>query len=227
MDAVSAIQMDVKVGGVTYEILSATLEQAKEGRQHILREMRKCHPPVRRDLSPYAPHIKTITIDPSKTGLLIGPGGKYIRAAEEMSGVETIMVDQSGEIEINGPSFEAVQKAEQIIHLMVGELKPGQRIEAVEVSGVKEFGAFVDLAPGRTGLIHVSELCLEPVVKIADVVKIGDVFDVEVLKASSNGKCSLSRRAVLLKEGHTVPTPKKPPTLREKPVLKSTPIARK
>ena len=210
----TAIQMDVKVGGVTYDVLSSALEQAQEGRQFILREMRKCHLPPRRELSPYAPHIRVIQIDPEAKGRVIGPSGKYIRALEEMSGVDEVIVDESGEIEIDGPSFETVQRAIEMIHLMAGDITPGQLLKNVVVSGVKTFGAFVDFAPGRTGLVHVSELTPDFVENVDDVVKVGDSFDVEVISATRDGRFNLSRRLVLLKEKHQAEHKAQPPIAR-------------
>lgn len=223
VDAVTAIQMDVKVAGVRLDILSTALRQAKDGRAHILQEMRKCDPATRNDISPYAPHIRICQIDPSKNGRVIGAGGQNIRALEEQSGVESINVDDSGEIEIIGTSYESIQKAEEMMKLMIGELRKGQILKNVKVSGIKQFGVFVDYAPGRTGLVHVSELALTPVKNIEEVVSMGDVMDVEVLSTTSDGKCSLSRRAILRKQLSQNAPPS--PPVQEKPMRKeATPV---
>lgn len=215
-DAVSALQMDVKVNGLTFEILSAVLKQAKFGRMHILKEMDKCDPPVRKDLSPYAPHISIVKIDPANNGRVIGPGGQHIRALTDISGVTNINVDEDGEVEINGPSHESVEKCTRLLRLMASNPEVGTVLENVEVTGIKDFGAFVDFAPGRTGLVHVSELMPGPVTNVADVVSIGDRITVKVIASTAAGKTSLSRKALMPKEeGSQSPGT---PSLQTKPV---------
>ena len=205
-DAITALQMDVKVPGVTYKILSAALTQAKSGRKHILKEMDKCRPRARCEISPLAPHIKLTSIDSANVGKLIGPGGKTVRALEEESKT-TLLIDASGEIEINGSSFEDVERASELIQLTVGKLTVGQVIKNAVVVSIKSFGAFVSIAPGREGLVHLSEISAERVKDVKTVVKIGDRFDVKVLSCNAQNKYSFSRRALLPQPPTATATP--------------------
>ena len=198
--------MDVKVPGVTYKILSAALTQAKSGRKHILKEMDKCRPRARCEISPLAPHIKLTSIDSANVGKLIGPGGKTVRALEEESKT-TLLIDASGEIEINGSSFEDVERASELIQLTVGKLTVGQVIKNAVVVSIKSFGAFVSIAPGREGLVHLSEISAERVKDVKTVVKIGDRFDVKVLSCNAQNKYSFSRRALLPQPPTATTTP--------------------
>ena len=208
--------MDVKVPGVTYKILSAALRQAKRGRQHILKEMDKCRPPARCEISPLAPHIKITTIDGGNVGRLIGPGGKNIRAIEERSNT-TILVDDTGEIEINGPSFEDTERASELIQLTAGKLTVGQVIKDCIVVSVKSFGVFVNFAPGRKGLVHISEISTGHVKDITTMVKVGDRFDVQVISCNSKNECNFSRRALLSKVETAVTSPDPRAELKTKP----------
>eukprot|EP00210_Caulerpa_lentillifera_P001130 g1089.t1 len=217
-DAITAVQMDVKVKGLSPKILLDAVRAARKGRRHILTQMMSCAPAPNNTLSQYAPHIKVLRFDPELTGRLIGIGGKNIKAVAELSGVQTIQIDED-ELEIIGPSFETVAEAERLIGLIVGEIVPGQIIKGCVVNGIKQFGAFVDLAPGRSGLIHISELAAHPIQSVDEEVNVGDKIDVQVMASLPNGKFSLSRKALLVQNEELNNQESALPPLIEKPTL--------
>ncbi|KAI8473323.1 MAG: chloroplast polyribonucleotide phosphorylase [Monoraphidium minutum] len=207
---VSAFQMDIKVEGITLDIMRKAMAQAGEGRAHILKEMECCSPPPRRDLSTHAPVITMMRIDRSKIGALIGPGGKNIKAVGEASGA-TLEVDDNGDVWVSAPSRAAAQAAQDMVLAMTTSVEVGAifrraALESRPVVGVMPFGAFVEIAPGRQGLVHVSEYDRTPVADMARVAVVGDTMDVMMMGKTPDGKIKLSRKAVLLQDaGEEVP----------------------
>lgn len=218
-DAISAVQMDVKVKGLSPEILLSAFRSGRNGRKHILNQMTKCTPPTRNALSQYAPHIKILRFDPTLAGRLIGVGGKTIKAVSDWSGVQSINIEED-ELEVIGDSFDAVAEAERLIGLIIGDPVPGQVIKQCTVNGIKQFGAFVELAPGRSGLIHISELSVSPIKRVDEAVQLGDKIDVQVIASLPNGKFSLSRKALLVDdESSSEKSEASAPSLMQKPKL--------
>mmetsp|Transcript_10608 Transcript_10608/g.29279 ORF Transcript_10608/g.29279 Transcript_10608/m.29279 type:complete len:354 (-) Transcript_10608:793-1854(-) len=187
--------------GITLEIMEEALAQAKEGRKHILGEMRKCTPPPRNQLSPYSPRIAFMTIPVDKIGTVIGAGGRTARAIQEETGVD-LNVEQDGELQLKGPNDRALELAREMIMNLITDPEPGRVYRSAKVVQVTNFGAFVELAPKKDGLLHVSEWDFVRTASIADVVKVGDLVDVMVLEVSgSSGKIKLSRKSVLELDG--------------------------
>ena len=202
---VTAIQMDIKVQGITFDIMRQALAQAHAGRMHILGAMLEVLPAPRSTLSPYAPSITSIRIDPAKIGMVIGPGGKNIRALQEETGTK-IDIEDDGTVFISGPDQEGAQRARARIEQMTAEAKIGE-IYLGKVVRIMPFGAFVELFPGKDGLVHISELETHRVETVEDVVQLGDEINVMVTDIDPQGKISLSRKAVLTGE---MPPPKAP-----------------
>ncbi|PFK25048.1 polyribonucleotide nucleotidyltransferase [Bacillus cereus] len=194
---VTALQMDIKIDGLSREILEEALQQAKVGRVHILNHMLSVIPEPRTELSAYAPKIITMTINPDKIRDVIGPSGKQINKIIEETGVK-IDIEQDGTVFISSINQEMNDKAKKIIEDIVREVQVGEIYEG-KVKRVEKFGAFVELFSGKDGLVHISELALERVGKVEDVVKIGDVITVKVIEIDKQGRVNLSRK-VLLKE---------------------------
>ncbi|MEW6263699.1 MAG: polyribonucleotide nucleotidyltransferase [Thermodesulfobacteriota bacterium] len=200
---VTAVQMDIKIKGVTREIMSRALEQAREGRLHILEVMSRALDKPRAEISPYAPKMTTIQINPEKIKDLIGPGGKVIKAIQ--SETETrIEVDDSGKVVIYAPHAERAEAAVKAIRRMTQEPEVDQ-VYLGKVVKIMDFGAFVEILPGVDGLVHISQLSHERVQRVNDVVNEGDEILVKVLGIDKQGKIRLSRKAALeAKEGADV-----------------------
>ncbi|MBJ8051218.1 MULTISPECIES: polyribonucleotide nucleotidyltransferase [Bacillus cereus group] len=194
---VTALQMDIKIDGLSREILEEALQQAKVGRMHILDHMLSVIAEPRIELSAYAPKIITMTINPDKIRDVIGPSGKQINKIIEETGVK-IDIEQDGTVFISSINQEMNDKAKKIIEDIVREVQVGE-IYLGKVKRVEKFGAFVELFSGKDGLVHISELALERVGKVEDVVKIGDEISVKVIEIDKQGRVNLSRK-VLLKE---------------------------
>ncbi|WP_439741122.1 polyribonucleotide nucleotidyltransferase [Bacillus pseudomycoides] len=194
---VTALQMDIKIAGLSREILEEALQQAKVGRMHILDHMLSAIAEPRKELSAYAPKIITMTINPDKIRDVIGPSGKQINKIIEETGVK-IDIEQDGTVFISSIDQEMNEKAKKIIEDIVREVQVGE-IYLGKVKRVEKFGAFVGLFSGKDGLVHISELALERVGKVEDVVKIGDEISVKVIEIDKQGRVNLSRK-VLLKE---------------------------
>lgn len=194
---VTALQMDIKIDGLSREILEEALQQAKVGRMHILDHMLSVIAEPRTELSAYAPKIITMIINPDKIRDVIGPSGKQINKIIEETGVK-IDIEQDGTVFISSINQEMNDKAKKIIEDIVREVQVGEIYEG-KVKRVEKFGAFVELFSGKDGLVHISELALERVGKVEDVVKIGDVITVKVIEIDKQGRVNLSRK-VLLKE---------------------------
>lgn len=192
---ITAFQMDIKVEGITLEIMAAALQQAKEGRIHILNKMLEVCPKYKEQMSRYAPRIETIQIKPSKIAVVIGPGGKQIRAIIEQTGVQ-IDIDDTGLVSIAASDLESIEKAKQIIHGLTAEIEIG-RIYTGKVTSIAPFGLFVEILPGKEGLCHISEFDVARIASLDEFVKQGDVVSVKVLDINERGQIKLSRKATL------------------------------
>ncbi|HEU4562989.1 MAG TPA: polyribonucleotide nucleotidyltransferase, partial [Gemmatimonadaceae bacterium] len=194
---ITSIQMDIKIEGLDLTIMREALAQAREGRLHILGEMRKALPAPRPELSPYAPRIETLQISPEKIGDLIGPKGKTIRGIQDETGAE-INVDDSGLVTIAAVGGEAMERARGMVKALTQEPEIGATYEGTVVS-TTAFGAFVEILPGTEGLVHISELQHGRTEKTEDVVKKGDRITVKLLDRDERGRLRLSRKALLPK----------------------------
>ncbi|MCY9110600.1 polyribonucleotide nucleotidyltransferase [Bacillus atrophaeus] len=195
---VTALQMDIKIDGLSREILEEALQQAKKGRMEILSSMLNTLGEARKELSQYAPKILTMAINPDKIRDVIGPSGKQINKIIEDTGVK-IDIEQDGTIFISSTDESNNQKAKKIIEDLVREVEVGQ-LYLGKVKRIEKFGAFVEIFSGKDGLVHISELALERVGKVEDVVKIGDELLVKVTEIDKQGRVNLSRKAVLREE---------------------------
>jgi polyribonucleotide nucleotidyltransferase len=198
---ITGIQLDLKIAGINEEIIRATLEQAKIARIELLKRMLTAIRRPRSDIAPSAPRLLRTKIDPSKIGLLIGPGGKNIRALQEDTGT-TIDIEDDGTVVISCPSSAGAQEALARVEAMTEEIKVG-RIYNGTVSSIKDFGVFVEIAPGKDGLCHISELADGFVKHVDEVCKMGDKIPVKVISIDDQNRVKLSRRAALaeLNEG--------------------------
>jgi polyribonucleotide nucleotidyltransferase len=198
-EGITALQMDIKIKGISYEIMAEALAQAREARYFILDRMTEAMPEVRPELSPYAPRITVIHIDPEKIGTVIGPGGKMIRGIQEQTGVK-IDIEEDGSVYIASTDGPSAQQAQGMIEALVEEARVG-KIYTGKVVRTTDFGAFVEILPGQDGLVHISQLADYRVPSVEDVVRVGDEIMVMVTDIDSEGKIRLSRQAVL--EGWT------------------------
>jgi len=192
---ITAIQMDVKIPGITREIMTRALAQARDGRLYILGKMREVISEPRSELSPYAPRMETIQINPDKIRDVIGPGGKVIRSIVAETGAK-IDIEDSGRVVIMSPDKEACQKAIDRIKALTQEPEVGE-VYMARVTKVTDFGAFAEILPNTEGLIHISQLDHKRVQKVTDVVKEGDEVLVKVIDIDREGRIRLSRKAVL------------------------------
>lgn len=192
---ITAFQLDIKVEGINKHIMQAALAQAKQGRLHILSKMLEICPKPKEQLSTYAPRIETVFIKPSKIGIVIGPGGKQIRAITEETGVQ-IDIDDTGRISIASTSSAGMERAKEIIHSLTAEAEIGKVYKGRVVS-IVAFGCFVEIFPGKEGLCHISELAHSRVANVTDVVKEGQMLEVKVLDINDRGQIKLSHKAVL------------------------------
>jgi len=195
---ITALQMDIKISGVSSDLMRRALEQAKQARISILKNMLSALRRPRAELSRWAPRLEKIMIKKDKIGALIGPGGKVIRSLQETYNT-TIAVEDDGSVVHVSAAAEKLAACKAMIESMLGEAELGKIYEGKVVS-IKEFGAFVELAPGMEGLVHVSELADEYVANPDDVVKVGDVIKVKCLYVDPMGKVKLSRKAVIREE---------------------------
>ncbi len=199
---VTSIQMDIKIEGLTFELLSEALERARRGRLHILDRMDAVIAEPREDLSDHAPRIESIRINPEKIGEIIGPKGKTIRAIQDESGA-TIEVDDDGVVKIAAVSSEASARAREMIEAIVQEPEVGKIYEG-PVKNTTSFGAFIEIMPGVEGLCHISELADYRVGKTEDVVNRGDVIRVKLLSIDEKGRMRLSKKAAAAEESAPV-----------------------
>ncbi len=196
---ITALQMDIKIKGISYEIMSEALTQAHEARLFILDRMHEAMPEVRPELSPYAPRITVMHIDPEKIGKVIGPGGKMIRHIQEETGVK-IDIEEDGSVYIASTDGPSAKRAQEMIESLVEEAQVG-KIYTGKVVRTTDFGAFVEILPGQDGMVHISQLADYHVPSVEDVVRVGDEIMVMVTNIDPEGKIRLSRQAVL--EGWT------------------------
>ena len=194
-EGVTAIQMDIKIAGINRAILEQALKQAHDGRMFILDAMLKAIPAVRPELSPYAPRVITMMINPDKIRDVIGPGGKIIKKIVEDTGVK-IDIEDDGRVMIMSNDAEASAKAVKIIEDIVAEVEVG-RTYMGKVVRITDFGAFVEVLPGKDGLVHISQLALERVKKVEDVVNVGDEIMVKCVEIDEKGRVNLSRKVLL------------------------------
>jgi polyribonucleotide nucleotidyltransferase len=204
-DGITAIQLDIKIEGLDHDIIRKTLHRAKEARMIILDKMAAVLPAPRPEISKWAPRMLTIKIDPEKIGKVIGPGGKNIKAIQEETGAN-VDIEDDGTVYISSVDGEAAQKCRDIIEAMTAEVKVG-KIYNGKVVSIKEFGAFVEIAPETDGLCHVSELSDKYVQSVTDYVNLGDEIKVKVLLIDDQGRIKLSRKAAMKELGETDPEP--------------------
>jgi len=197
-DGVTALQMDIKIHELSKDIMEKALEQARTGRIHILGKMLEALEAPREKISPHAPAITTITINPDKIRDIIGPGGKVIRAIQSETNTR-IEVDDSGTVKIAAVNKEEGDAAKKMINDITAEPEVGAIYEGTVVK-IMDFGAFVQIMPGTDGLVHISQLAPQRVSKVTDIVKEGDQIRVKVLEINRDGKIRLSRKAVLNEE---------------------------
>jgi polyribonucleotide nucleotidyltransferase len=199
-EGITAFQMDIKIEGISFEIMEVALKQAKEGRMHILNLMNENISMPREHLSPYAPRLIQIQIDTDQIGLVIGPGGKTIQGIQRLFGVE-IAIEDNGTVNIASPNRESAAKCKDYIKKMTATPEVGETYDGI-VTKIMDFGAFVEILPGKEGLLHISQIDNKRVNKVSDYFKEGDKVAVKLLKIE-NGKYSLSRKE-LLKENNKV-----------------------
>jgi len=192
---VTGYQLDLKLPGISHKIIAEAISHAKEARTKILEIMRRSLDKPRPELSKYAPRIETIKINPEKIGALIGPGGKTIKGIVAETGAE-INIEDDGSVHIYATSGESMARAKEIIGGMTREIEIGQTYQGRVVS-TKEFGAFVEVFPGREGLVHISELADFRVKRTEDIVKAGDMIWVKCIGIDDKGRVKLSRKAAL------------------------------
>jgi len=193
-DGVTALQMDIKVEGVTPEIMRVALEQARAARLHILEEMNRVLSEPRAKMSEWAPSIITLKIDPEKIRDVIGKGGAVIRQITEETGT-TIDIESDGTVKIASVSGAAGREAQRRVELITADVEVGQVYEG-KVARLMDFGAFVTILPGRDGLVHISQISNERVERVSDKLKEGDVIRVKVLEVDRQGRIRLSMRDV-------------------------------
>jgi polyribonucleotide nucleotidyltransferase len=194
-NGITGIQLDLKIGGISEEIVRETLKQARTARIEILRKMLTAISRPRSEISPWAPRLLRTHIDPEKIGLLIGPGGKMIRSIQETTGA-MIEVDDDGTVSIASFNAEGAQEAMRRVEALTASVEVG-RIYDGRVTSVKDFGAFIEILPGKDGLCHISELADGYVNSVADVCKVGDAMQVKVIAIDDQDRVKLSRKAVL------------------------------
>ena len=197
-DGLTALQMDIKIQGITKEILEEALVQAQKARVEILNHLESVLPEPRAELSQYAPKIEMMQINPDKIKVVIGKGGDTINGIIDETGVK-IDIDQDGNVSIASADAAMIQRAKDIIKELTHEVKAGEIYEGT-VKRIEKFGAFVEITKGKDGLVHISELANERVRAVEDVVSIGDKIEVKVLEIDRQGRINLSRKALLKKD---------------------------
>lgn len=200
---ITAIQLDIKTEGIDHKIIRETLARAREARLKILEVMRQTISEPRPEISQWAPRLLTIKIDPEKIGKVIGPGGKNIKALQEQTGAQ-VDIEDDGTVYISSVDGAGAEKARDIIEAMTASVQVG-KIYMGKVVSIKEFGAFVEIAPETDGLCHVSELSDQYVERVDDVVKMGDEIPVKVILIDDTGRIKLSRKAAMQERGESDP----------------------
>jgi polyribonucleotide nucleotidyltransferase len=208
-EGVTALQMDIKIEGISLEIMKQALEQAKRARLHVLGKMNEALPTHRPDMPAHAPRMVVVQIPVDKIGALIGPGGKNIRRIIEQSGAN-VDVEDDGKVYISSTDGASMATARQMVEAVSAEAEVGKIYNATVVRIMPKLGAFVEILPGKDGLVHVSQLAVEPFNRIEDVVNVGDQIEVKCLEIDNMGRVNLSRKAVL-KPGSELEVPPRPP----------------
>jgi polyribonucleotide nucleotidyltransferase len=193
-EGITAFQMDIKIHGISFEIMEKALQQAKDGRLHILKIMNEAIAQPRESLSQYAPRLLTMKVETDQIGLIIGPGGKTIQGMQRLFGVD-ITIDDTGTVNIASPNKENAAKCKDYIKKMTATPEVGEIYDGV-ITKIMDFGAFVEILPGKEGLLHISQIDNKRVNKVTDYFKEGDKVTVKLLKVE-NGKFSLSRKDLL------------------------------
>jgi polyribonucleotide nucleotidyltransferase len=196
-EGITAFQMDIKIQGISFEIMEKALQQAREGRLHILGIMNQSIGQAREQLSEFAPRLISMKVEQDQIGLIIGPGGKTIQGMQRLFGVE-INIEEDGTVNIASPNKENAVKCKEYIKKMTATPEVGETYEGV-ITKIMDFGAFVEILPGKEGLLHISQIDNKRVEKVSDYFKTGDKVTVKLLKIE-NGKFSLSRRELLKDE---------------------------
>ncbi|MGE3062202.1 MAG: polyribonucleotide nucleotidyltransferase [bacterium] len=194
-DGITGLQLDTKIEGITMDILKQGFSQAKEGRMHILSIMESAISKPKESLSQYAPRLIMFTVPKDKIGLVIGPGGKMIRSIIEITGVK-IDIDDDGKVTIASTDGESSEKARNMITSLVKEVERGEVYQG-KIVKITNFGAFIELLPGKEALLHISQYAHERINNLSDHIRIGDIVEVKVIGIDDNGKVSVSRKALL------------------------------
>jgi polyribonucleotide nucleotidyltransferase len=194
VDGINALQMDIKIDGITREIMEVALGQAKDGRLHILEEMSKAINAPREHMSEHAPRIVSFKINPDKIRDVIGKGGATIRSITEETGA-TVDISDDGTVKIFSVDKSAGDEARKRVELITADVEVGMVYEG-RVARLMDFGAFVTILPGKDGLVHISQICDERVEKVSDKLSEGDVIKVKVLEVDKQGRIRLSMKAV-------------------------------
>ena len=194
-EGVTAIQMDIKVHGLSRQVLEDALMQARKGRMHIMKEMLDELAAPRPELSKWAPRILSLQVDPDKIRIIIGPGGKTINGIVERTGVK-IDIDDDGLIYIAAPDMESAEKGLAEVELLIKEVEVGETYTG-KVMRIMNFGAFIEVLPGKEGLLHISKMAKQRVEKVEDVMNIGDEVTVKVTEIDGQGRINLSRKELL------------------------------
>lgn len=206
-NGIVACQMDLKINGLSYEVLSNALDQAKEGRLHILGEMAKTIAAPREDYKPFAPRIVSLKIDKEFIGAVIGPGGKIIQEMQRETGA-TINIeekDNQGYVQIFGDNKDAIDAAVSRIRAIASKPEVGEIYEG-KVRSIMPFGAFVEIMPGKDGLLHISEIDHRRIETMDGVFEVGEVVRVKLMDVDKQGKLKLSRKALLPRPERTEPS---------------------
>jgi polyribonucleotide nucleotidyltransferase len=206
---ITGIQLDLKNHGISEEIIRATLDQAREARREILKAIVLTLRFPRAETSPHAPRMLTVKINPEKIGLLIGPGGKTIRGIQDATGAK-LDIGEDGTVEIAHASAEGAEAAKRAVEALCEEVRIGKIYDG-KVTSVKDFGAFIEIMPGRDGLCHISELDDKFVDKVDSVCRVGDKMQVKVIAIDDQDRVKLSRKAVLREQRAGQPAPAAPP----------------
>ncbi len=193
---ITALQMDIKIKGVSRDLLSTALEQAREGRIHILRKMLEAVPAPAAEVSDYAPRMETLKIPGDKIGFLIGPGGKNIKAMQAQYSVRISILDDDGNVQVFGTDSKQVKACKDAIEASTQTPEVGTRYTGT-VRSVRDFGAFIEILPGVEGLCHISELAHGFVGQVTDVVNVGDEIEVEIINVDDRGKVKVSHKVTL------------------------------
>jgi polyribonucleotide nucleotidyltransferase len=195
VDGITAIQMDIKVDGITVEIMREAMVEAKKSRLFIINKLKETLPAARDHMSAYAPRMLVVTISPDKIKDVIGPGGKVINKIIAETGAK-IDIENDGHVFISAPDGVSAEKAKAMVESLTKSVQVGETYLGT-VTRLMNFGAFVAILPGKEGLVHISQLAPQRVERVEDVVKIGDQIMVKVVEIDSQGRINLSRKAIM------------------------------